>query len=68
MMIFIKNKKAWKEFVKSNDDILIVPDIKEYPFHVYIGYNNSVDFYEFKILYKSDLQSMIDKIDSGREF
>lgn len=68
-MIFIKNKKEWKEFVRLCENDTFPPDKpREYPFYDYIeqidmDYSNIHQY-----LYKSDLESMIQKIDSGREF
>lgn len=68
-MIFIKNKKAWKELVRSSENDSFPEEVpREYPFYDYIE-RVDLDHSNFHAyLYKSDLESMIQKIDSGREF
>lgn len=65
-MIFIKNKKAWKDWLKDSPyAVLSFDKPKSYPFYLEV-IKSQGDLY--CDIYKSDLQSMIDKIDSGREF
>lgn len=70
-MIFIKNKKAWKEFVKEHEfDSFPDDPPSEYPLYVYV---DDVDFsgptgITFKYLYQFDAQSMLEKLENGREF
>lgn len=69
-MIFIKNKKAWKEFVISVKEDLSPPmPPNKYPVFVEIT-GCSWDSRErvFQYVCREDLEQMIQKIDSGREF
>lgn len=67
-MIFIKNKKAWKEFVRENEaDKFPDEQPKQYPcFTRIIGSIGGRHYWAY--CYREGLESMIDKIDSGREF
>lgn len=68
-MIFIKNKNAWKEFVREVDG-RGMPEIqpREYPFFLENVTDESEQHKHYVYTYRSDLVSMIRKIDSGREF
>lgn len=70
-MIFIKNKKAWKEFLRGCVSDVVVGDgpPKEYP--CFLGMTGAFWASEervWEIVYRDELESMIKKIDSGREF
>lgn len=69
-MIFIKDKKAWKEFVNGLDVAFNVPAPVEYPCYAdkkeIVDSVRSYSYVEY--IYREDLESMIAKIDSGREF
>jgi hypothetical protein len=67
-MIFIKDKRAWKEFVRENSDVTVQGPIISFPCYLQITGKALDDSLIFISVYKSDLQSMLAKLDSGREF
>lgn len=67
IMIFIKNKKAWKEFVKQHPDDLIEKP-KEFCCYLYIAGEHGSTNFEYRAIYQFDAQSMLEKLENGREF
>ena len=66
-MIFIKNKKAWKEFVKEHpDDLVETP--KEFSCYLYIAGEHGETNFWYRAIYQLDVQSMLEKLENGREF
>jgi len=67
-MIYIQNKKAWKELLRDNPNADPVHHPFAYPLYAYFVFNSMKDRYEIITLHFEELKSMIDKIEKGREF
>jgi hypothetical protein len=69
-MIFIQNKKAWKEFVKDLDAEWSVPAPREYPCYAEskLSFDSVRVSHYIQYCYLADLQRMVAAIEKGKEF